>query len=96
MTKDDVVQKIQKVLPRLRNQYHVATIGIFGSVARGDEHKESDLDVIVTFDTPIGLFDFVRLENELSEVIGMRVDLVSQKALKPIIKNEILQETIYV
>ena len=71
-------------------------MGIFGSVVRDNRKKESDIDVLVEFDSPIGFFDFIRLENFLSQILHQKVDLVSKKALKSAIKDNILKETIYV
>lgn len=83
-------------LPFLKEQYHIKKIGIFGSFARNEQEKKSDIDILVEFNSPIGFFDFIRLENFLSEKLHRKVDLVTKKALKPAIKDEILKETIYV
>lgn len=80
----------------IRDTYHVVNIGIFGSVARGENTEKSDLDVLVEFSKPIGFFEFVRLEDYLTKVIGQRVDLVTKNALRPFLKEEILSQTIYV
>ena len=71
-------------------------IGVFGSVARGDETEKSDIDILVSFNMPIGFFDFIRLEDFLSKLLGAKVDLVCKRALKPVIKDDILKEVIYV
>jgi len=73
----------------------VRRLGIFGSVARGNQTVSSDVDILVDFTHPLGLFRFVELENHLSQLLGKPVDLVTKNALKPIIKDQILQETIY-
>ena len=64
-------------------------MGLFGSVARGEQEKQSDIDILVEFSAPIGFFDFIRLENFLSELLGGKVDLVSKKAVKPILERYI-------
>jgi len=87
---------ITKHLPDLKRHYHVKTIGVFGSVARGDATPKSDVDILVELSKPIGLFRFVGLEQELSELLGRKVDLVTKRALKPAIKEDILSEIIYV
>ena len=71
-------------------------MGIFGSSARGEAKRGSDIDVLVEFKQPIGFFEFVELENFLSKILRKKVDLVSKKALKPAIKKDILKETQYV
>lgn len=87
---------INKHLNLLKKTYHVKNIGVFGSAARGEATPTSDIDILVEFSEPIGFFQFIRLEEYLSSVLGKEVDLVSKKALKPAIKDEILREAIYV
>ena len=96
MNKHEIRKKINTQLPFLKDKYHVKRLGIFGSAIRGDWKKESDIDILVEFDSPIGFFDFIRLENFLSQILHQKVDLVSKKALKPAIKDNILKDTIYV
>ena len=79
----------------LKKNYNVKKMGVFGSVARGEQGKKSDLDILVDFSKPIGLFDFLRLERFLSLVLKRRVDLVFKKSLKPAIKKEILKNVKY-
>lgn len=80
----------------LRKRFKVRTIGVFGSYVRGKEKRGSDVDVLVEFEEPIGLFEFMDLEEYLSQLLGVKVDLVSKKALKPHIGERILEEVIYV
>jgi len=96
MTKEKICEKIHEQIPLLREKYHVKKIGIFGSFVRGEQKKGSDLDILVEFETPIGFFDFVRLENLLSRTLHKKVDLVSKRAVKPAIKKEIFKEVQYV
>lgn len=91
-----VQTKIRSSLPFLREKYFVEKIGIFGSVARGDNTKKSDVDILVKLSQPVGMFDFIRLQNYLAEKLGKKVDLVTPNALKPIIKDDILGEVVYV
>jgi predicted nucleotidyltransferase len=80
-------------LPRLREQYGVKSLGLFGSYVRGQQAQESDLDILVEFDDrPLTLLQFVRLENELSDLLGVKVDLVEKAALKPAIGRRVLEE----
>lgn len=95
--KIDIIKKIiQDNKPILKESYNVCNVGIFGSYARGDYNKKSDIDIMVEFLRPIGFFDFIRLEEFLSNKIGIRVDLVTRRALKRVIKKDILKETIYI
>lgn len=91
-----VQAKIKSNLPFLREKYYVEKIGVFGSVARGDNTKKSDVDILVKLSRPVGMFDFIRLENYLAEKLGKKVDLVTPNALKTVIKNDILSEVVYV
>lgn len=91
-----MLRKINADMPLIRARYHVRQLGVFGSVARDEQTEDSDVDILVEFDSPIGFFEFVRLENQLSKMLNKKVDLVSKKALKPSIREDILNETIYV
>jgi len=76
----------------LREQHHVRTLEVFGSFVRGEEKRDSDLDLLVTFDETPTLFSFVALENQLSDILGVKVDLVMRDSLKPFIGKFILKE----
>lgn len=80
----------------LNDNYFVKDIGIFGSVSRGHDTKESDIDLLVEFSRPVGFFHFSRLEDYLSNVLKREVDLVTKDALKPSIKESVLKSVIYV
>ena len=78
----------------LRERYGVAWIGVFGSYVRDQQTASSDVDVLVTFKTPPSLFEFVALENYLSDLLGTEVDLVMRDALKPHLSRRILDEVV--
>lgn len=80
----------------LRQKFEVKEIGIFGSYVRGEQKKKSDVDVLVTFYETIDLFKFVELENYLSDILGVKVDLVMKEGIKPRLKERILSEAVYV
>ncbi|MBX3006355.1 MAG: nucleotidyltransferase family protein [Anaerolineales bacterium] len=80
----------------LNQAYGVSRLAVFGSFARGEETPTSDIDILVEFERPIGLFRFVQLEAQLADLLNRRVDLVTEKALKPALKPEILQDAVYV
>jgi predicted nucleotidyltransferase len=94
------LEEIKRMLSRhknhLKKKYNVKYIGIFGSFVRGQQKKSSDIDILVEFDRPIDLFEFIKLEDELSRLLGIKVDLVSKKALKPYIGKRILEEVVAV
>lgn len=85
---------LREQLPALRNRWGVASLEMFGSRTRGDARADSDLDVLVTLEKPIGLFQFVELESRLTELLGLKVDLVLRSALKPKIGERILAEAV--
>ncbi|MFH1541716.1 MAG: nucleotidyltransferase family protein [bacterium] len=94
MTKLEMFKEaMRRELPELKKQYKIKMIGFFGSYARGEERKDSDLDVLVEFSTSPDIFRFIKLENQLSDLLHVKVDLVTKGALKPIIKDRILGET---
>lgn len=80
----------------LSQAYGVSKIAVFGSFARGEETNSSDIDIMVKFDRPIGLLRFVELENQLADLLNRRVDLVTEKAIKPALKQEIMKDAVYV
>ena len=85
---------LHEQLPALAEQYNVATLEMFGSYVRHEERKDSDLDVLVTFTKAPSLLKFIRLENYLSDILGIKVDLVMKDSLKPAIGKSILREVI--
>jgi len=84
-SKEEVLKTMKKELPYLKEKFQVKSIGIFGSYARGEQTKKSDIDMLVEFDVPVGFFKFIDLENYLSEKLRVKVDLVTPDALKPLI-----------
>lgn len=76
----------------LQAQYHVHTLEVFGSYVRGEEKADSDLDLLVTYSEVPSLFKFIALENYLSDVLGVKVDLVMKDGLKPALGKYILEE----
>jgi len=90
------VEDIKRILLRnkaeLRKRFKVKTIGVFGSYVRGEQKRQSDVDLLVEFEEPVGLFEFMDLEMYLTDLLGVKVDLVSKKALKPHIGERILKE----
>ena len=87
---------LQKIKGEVEKEYSVKTIGVFGSVARNEQTGESDIDLLVEFSKPVGFVTFMRLENFLSEQLGKQVDLVTSDSLKPVIRQDVLSEVIYV
>jgi uncharacterized protein len=71
-----------KIIVDYLHQYNPVKIGIFGSYAREENRPDSDLDILINLNTSISLFQLVRIERELSELLGVKVDLVPEGAIK--------------
>lgn len=95
-----MLNEIKEILKQnkkeLKNKYKIKKIGVFGSYVRGEEKKRSDIDILVEFAEPVGLFEFMDMEEYLEKLLGVKVDLVSKKALKPRIGQHILKEVVYI
>ncbi len=92
MSLEEIKRILRDYKSVLANKYHVGTLGIFGSYIHNEQTSESDLDILVDFTKPISLFEFIDMEDELSELLHIKVDLVSRNALKPYIGKRILSE----
>lgn len=96
MKRDDVLRILQDVRQELVDRYHISGLSVFGSVARDDARQDSDVDILVEFSQPIGLFQFIELQQRLETLLGSKVDLGTPRSLKPRIKEQVLQEAIRV
>lgn len=85
--------RTNKAALRARGVVHAA---VFGSVARGDTTPSSDIDILVDLEPrkPCGVFEFVRLQIDMSDLIGAKVDLVERKALKPLVRESALRDAV--
>jgi predicted nucleotidyltransferase len=83
--KEEVIQK-----------YHVSEIGIFGSFVRGEQKSRSDIDILVEYDEIPDLFEFINLERYLRRLLRKKVDLVRKEAIRPELKDRILEEVVYI
>jgi len=94
------VNKIKKILekqkPTLKRKFRVKEIGVFGSFVRNQGTKKSDIDILVEFEDGITLLSFIEMENYLTDLLGIKVDLVMKSALKPRIGKHILEEVVYI
>ena len=94
------IEVIKEILKRnkklLKEQYQVKNLGIFGSYIRKEIGKESDIDILVEFFEPPDIFKFIELEEFLGALLDIKVDLVTNKALRPLIREEILKEVVYI
>lgn len=85
---------LRQELPVLAQRYHVQALSLFGSYVRGEEQPDSDLDVLVTYTVSPSLFTLVELENHLSDLLQVKVDLVPSDSLKPHIGRRIRRELV--
>lgn len=97
MEKEKIVET-QKSSRALLEEFHVCSLSVFGSIVRGEADMESDVDILVEFepDADIGLFEFIRLRDALSDLLGMPVDMGTPDALHPALKDDIMREALRV
>lgn len=91
-----VLETLNTIKPQLASQYHVRRFGLFGSVIRGDQSPDSDIDILVEFETAPSIFGFLELEEKLEEVLQAPVDLVDIEGIKPLLRSKILSEVQFV
>ncbi len=83
--------EISQIIISVLSDYNPEMIGVFGSFARGEENNQSDIDILVRFKTAISLLKIIHIEHLLSKKLGLKVDLVTEGALK----NQIVRESVY-
>jgi len=96
MGKQEIIKIIRNKKPEMESRYGVQRLGLFGSYVRGRQRKKSDIDILVTFNRDIDLFDFLDLREYLESKLHIKVDLVMESAIKPAIGKRILSEVEYV
>ncbi len=96
ITMTDIKKQLATYRPKLVAQYRVASLGIFGSYIRQEQRADSDLDLLVTFEELPSLLKFVQLEHYLSDLLGVKVDLVLKDNLKPHLGEQILREVLFI
>lgn len=94
-TKEDILTTLRACKPDLQNDFPIRRMALFGSYVRGEAAESSDVDILVEVDPAIGL-RFVTLAERLEAVLGLPVDLVSRRAIKPALWERIQSEMIYV
>jgi predicted nucleotidyltransferase len=86
--------KLRKHLPELRKRYHIGSLSLFGSYVRGEQRADSDVDVLIEFTQTPSLFDFIELEDEMANLLGLKVDLVMRSSLREPVKRYIINEAV--
>jgi predicted nucleotidyltransferase len=92
-TREEILKLLREDKPALLSRFKVRHLALFGSYARGDQSQKSDVDILADVDPSIGL-DFVSLAEDIEKILGLHVDLVSRRAVKPrhleVIKKEVI------
>ncbi|HUY33823.1 MAG TPA: nucleotidyltransferase family protein [Pirellulales bacterium] len=96
MKRDEVLAILRANEERLRQQYGVRSLALFGSVARDEARSTSDVDLLVEFDRPTGYFGLVRLQLFLEQMLGSSVDLGTTGSLRPSMRRRVEKEIIRV
>lgn len=91
-----IIDRLRAVKGDVRDRFHVKKIGVFGSTVKGQRRPDSDVDILVEFSSPVSIFTFVHLREYVSERLGVRVDLVTEGGLHPLLKERIMGEVVYV
>jgi len=95
-TLEEVKRIIREHQEEIRTRFRAEVIGLFGSVARGEGGSESDVDILVRFDEGASLFELVALGDFLEEKLGCKVDIVSDRAVKPELRESIMRDLVRV
>lgn len=96
MDRQSILDRLNAEAPALKRKYGVESLAIFGSMARGDDHEDSDVDILVTFEGPATFRRFMGLKLELQDLFDGRVDLLTPKCLRPEMEAEMEKEIIHV
>ncbi|MHA1947272.1 MAG: nucleotidyltransferase family protein [Candidatus Hodarchaeales archaeon] len=96
MTRKKILDFLEAEMSFLMKTYNVNTIGLFGSYAREEQTETSDLDLLVEFTKPISYFTLFKLEDYLSDKLGVHVEIVTPGGLKELIKPIIMRDVLYV
>jgi predicted nucleotidyltransferase len=92
----NAVEKLKIHEEEIKIRFGIKTIGVFGSFAKGLYKAESDVDILVEFEKPVDIFEFIEVKDYLEKLLERKVDLVTTKALKPSLREKILNEVVYV
>ena len=95
ITKEEILSLLVQNKSELENRFKVRRLALFGSYARGDQKPDSDVDILVDIDPSVGL-EFVTLAEEIEQLLGLQIDLVSRRAIKPNKLKFIEKDLIYV
>jgi predicted nucleotidyltransferase len=94
MKKEEIKSRLLEAVKRDEHVEDIKTVAIFGSFARGEDHPDSDVDVLMQFaeDSHIGFFTYAEIQRNLTEAVGIKVDLVTPEALSKYIRKDVLEQ----
>ena len=92
----EIKDTLRSQMPILSRQYRVKSMSLFGSYTKGQDRSDSDLDILVEYTELPGLIKYIELENRLSDLLGIKVDLVIRDSLKPRIWENVLSDSIQI
>ncbi len=95
MTRNDIINRLRELKPELRKEYSIKNIALFGSYSDDTFTENSDIDLLVELEKPIG-WKFLSLEIYLEKILGRKIDLVTKNALKDQIRDEILNQVQFI
>jgi len=96
MTETQIDPGVRETILSILKSHGASKISIFGSYARGEERKDSDIDILVSFNSPKSLFQLVRIENELREALDRPVDLITEKSVSPYLNDSIHHDEVVI
>ena len=94
MSRLDLLKSIRDTLIAVAAKHGASNLRVFGSVARGEDDEASDVDLLVELERGRSLFDLVRLHDELADVLGGPVDVVTERGLSPYMRDRVLSESV--
>jgi len=97
-TREEILNKLKEIKPMLHDEFYIKNLGLFGSYAREENSESSDIDLLFEYkeNSPFSLFTLIDLEDFLTNLLNIKVDLANKKTLKPDLKDNILNEVILV
>lgn len=98
MNKNDIVDYLQQQQPYFHDTFGIDFIGLFGSFSRGDETKDSDIDILykIDKDKKLSIFKYLKIAKQLEDFFHTKIDLVREGTLKPKVKEYVDRDLIYV
>ncbi len=96
ITREEIIRQLNSRQSEIQQRFGVKSLALFGSVARGEIHPDSDVDLLVEFDRSVGLFGLFALQDYLEGLLGCKVDIGTKESLKPRIRETVLREMVYV